>query len=135
MNCPVCDKPMIVFELDEVEVDHCVRCRGTWLDAGELELLLDGADNRDELFASLSTPVESDEKPRPCPICEKKMHKVEYRCEGAEAVTLDKCKKNDGLWFDHGELSGILDKREFPCQGKVYNLLSDLFGHKKSGDA
>ncbi len=40
MNCPVCKEPMIVLELDEVEIDHCISCGGIWLDAGELELLI-----------------------------------------------------------------------------------------------
>jgi len=135
VNCPSCDKPMIVFELDGVEVDHCVRCRGTWLDAGELELLLGGADDRDELLASQLTPAVTDEQVRRCPICDKKMKKVEYRCEGVGPVLLDQCAQADGLWFDEGELSVILEKNEYPCQGKVYNLLSDVFGHKNPGNA
>src|SRR5438093_899662 len=35
--CPQCRQPMLVFELDGVEIDRCLSCRGTWLDAGELE--------------------------------------------------------------------------------------------------
>ena len=53
MQCPVCDRPMISLELHEIEVDHCVACGGVWLDAGELELLLDGAANRDRIMAEL----------------------------------------------------------------------------------
>jgi Zn-finger nucleic acid-binding protein len=30
---------MIVFELDGVEIDRCLRCAGTWLDAGEIDQL------------------------------------------------------------------------------------------------
>ncbi len=33
--CPVCRTPMVAFEMDGVEVDRCVECGGTWLDAGE----------------------------------------------------------------------------------------------------
>ena len=69
MNCPVCNKPMVVFEISDVEVDHCVRCRGTWLDAGEMELLLDGAENRDELLSSMQPAADVGEAPRNCPIC------------------------------------------------------------------
>ena len=32
---------MITLELEDVEIDHCLDCGGIWLDAGELELLLD----------------------------------------------------------------------------------------------
>lgn len=30
---------MVAFELEGVEVDRCVVCGGTWLDAGELEMI------------------------------------------------------------------------------------------------
>ena len=43
MDCPVCKNAMITLELSDVEVDHCVNCGGIWLDAGELELLLQQA--------------------------------------------------------------------------------------------
>lgn len=122
MNCPVCDKPMIVLEVDQVEVDHCVACRGTWLDAGELELLLDGAGNRDRLLGGMS-PHRTDEKARPCPICERKMDKV--RCDD---VIVDKCGRGDGIWFDQGELREIIVRGEFPGENRVYHLLNDVFG-------
>ena len=37
--CPACKKPMVSFEFEGVEIDRCLECGGTWLDAGELELL------------------------------------------------------------------------------------------------
>jgi Zn-finger nucleic acid-binding protein len=122
MNCPVCDKPMIVLEVDQVEVDHCVGCEGTWLDAGEIELLLDGADNRDRLLASMS-PHRVDEGLRPCPICENRMDKV--RCG---KVIVDKCGRNDGIWFDRGELRDVIEMGEFPGENRVFHLLNDVFG-------
>ena len=44
--CPVCREPMVALQLEGVEIDHCLACRGTWLDAGELEQLAEfsGAD-------------------------------------------------------------------------------------------
>jgi Zn-finger nucleic acid-binding protein len=119
---------MVVFEIDEVEVDHCVRCKGTWLDAGEIELLLDGASNKDDLLASMNQGVANTEAPRRCPICGKKMQKVQYRCGDADPVVLDKCKHNDGLWFDEGELTDIMSMGEFPCEHKIYELLDGVFG-------
>jgi len=32
--CPACKEPLVVFELDGVEIDRCLRCGGTWLDDG-----------------------------------------------------------------------------------------------------
>ena len=37
--CPVCGEPMAVFEFEGIGVDRCVRCGGTWMDTGEVEML------------------------------------------------------------------------------------------------
>ncbi|NIV72594.1 MAG: hypothetical protein GWN16_11560, partial [Calditrichae bacterium] len=37
MLCPVCKKPMMILEYNEVELDYCPICGGVWLDQGELE--------------------------------------------------------------------------------------------------
>ena len=89
MNCPVCDKAMIVLEIENVEIDHCVVCKGTWLDAGELSLLLEGADNKDRLLSSMEQDADTNEAPRRCPICEKKMRKILFSCGGGEGVIWD----------------------------------------------
>jgi uncharacterized protein len=42
MRCPVClDTEMVEHIRDGIEIDHCPRCRGMWLDRGELDKLLD----------------------------------------------------------------------------------------------
>ncbi|HSP05247.1 MAG TPA: zf-TFIIB domain-containing protein [Acidimicrobiales bacterium] len=42
MRCPVClDADLVPHIRDGIEIDHCHRCRGMWLDRGELEKLLD----------------------------------------------------------------------------------------------
>lgn len=120
---------MIVLELDEVEIDYCPDCKGIWLDAGELELLLENAQGKDQLLASFTPDKETTEKARKCPICLKKMKKV--LCPGPKQIIIDKCRRNDGLWFDQGELQDIiatasLDDKE----NRVLNLLKDMFGQK-----
>jgi Zn-finger nucleic acid-binding protein len=47
MQCPLClDAPLEPKYVDGTEVDVCTRCRGIWLDRGELDRLLDGAPTR-----------------------------------------------------------------------------------------
>ena len=41
MNCPVCTTPLMAVERQGVEIDHCPRCRGVWLDRGELDKLIE----------------------------------------------------------------------------------------------
>ena len=130
MKCPGCNYPLIVLEIDGVEIDHCLACRGTWLDAGELELLLAGAANKDELMASLSADVEGKEKSIRCPICRKRLQKIMYGAD--KKVRLDKCADNHGLWFDHGELLDVIKMGEFGSDDRVYRLLHEIFGKKST---
>lgn len=53
MICPVCKEPMVVLELDQVEIDHCINCGGIWFDAGELELLLETEKERTRFLSLL----------------------------------------------------------------------------------
>ena len=127
MDCPVCQSAMIVMELDEVEIDYCTDCGGIWLDSGELELLLGGADESKEVLQSFSL-AKTPEAARKCPICLKKMEKVLVGCEDKPEL-IDRCKKQHGLWFDAGELENVLKMGHFDADGKVPQLLSELFSH------
>ena len=126
MNCPVCDKPMIVLEVQQIEIDHCARCGGTWLDGGELELLLDGARNRDATLSRMTREPGAREASWRCPICRKRMDKV--ACGTTRRVLIDKCARGDGIWFDGGELRDVIAQGEFPGENRIYRLLNDAFG-------
>jgi Zn-finger nucleic acid-binding protein len=41
MNCPICNIPLNVSERQGVEIDHCSKCRGVWLDRGELDKIIE----------------------------------------------------------------------------------------------
>lgn len=41
MLCPDCNMPLQITTREGVEIDYCVRCRGVWLDQGELEKLIE----------------------------------------------------------------------------------------------
>lgn len=128
MDCPVCKKPMIVLELEAIEVDHCLTCKGVWLDAGELELLLESASKKDEVLNSFDVDNKTQEVKRKCPICFKKMDKI--LCGVERKVLIDKCRNNDGLWFDLGELRKIAGMGGFDKDDKVLRLLEDIFKEK-----
>ena len=126
MVCPVCKQQMIVLELHEVEIDYCPSCSGIWLDAGELELLLEDQVEREKVISSFHLDPENTERKYKCPICRKKMDKV-YVGSNKELL-IDKCPDNDGLWFDEGELKDVLKLED--KDNKVVLLLNDLFGTK-----
>ncbi|MAL79986.1 MAG: hypothetical protein CMN55_12875 [Sneathiella sp.] len=42
MQCPVCeDVNMTMADRQGVEIDYCPKCRGVWLDRGELDKIID----------------------------------------------------------------------------------------------
>ena len=43
LMCPNCNEGMQEVRRNEVQVDVCPKCRGVWLDRGELEKLLHSA--------------------------------------------------------------------------------------------
>ena len=130
MDCPVCKNAMITLELADVEIDHCTDCGGIWLDAGELELLLGDAEKSKQLLDSFKIDTVCTEKRRRCPICLKKMRKVIVG-QSAPPLTLDKCARDDGLWFDKDELQDILDRAQLDKDSKIQRILADIFGAER----
>jgi len=129
MNCPACKEPMIVMELDCVEIDYCLGCHGIWLDAGELEILLEGAQSKADFLDSFAVVKHGKEPPRKCPICIKKMRKVLVG-EAEPKVLIDRCRKGHGLWLDKGELEEIILAYRSTQSSKVLELLKDMFGER-----
>ncbi|MFH1615420.1 MAG: zf-TFIIB domain-containing protein [Planctomycetota bacterium] len=124
MDCPVCQNAMIVLELEQIEVDFCIDCGGIWLDAGELELLLEDADEAKNLLASFrKAPDTCGEILRRCPICLKKMQKILV----SDSLLIDKCRKNHGLWFDKGELEDVLTMGSLDSKHSIHRLLGRMF--------
>ena len=39
--CPVCRVDLVMSERQGVEIDYCPKCRGVWLDRGELDKILE----------------------------------------------------------------------------------------------
>jgi len=130
MDCPVCKNAMITLELEDVEIDHCLDCGGIWLDAGELELLLDEPDKAKGLLESFTVDSKSAVVTRKCPICDKKMQKVIVG-DSEPTMLIDKCRRGDGLWFDSGELHGIFDRAQLDQDNRIQDLLTEMFGHNQ----
>ena len=127
MNCPACNNAMIVLELDMVEIDHCVKCGGIWLDHGELEQLFDDQRQADMVIDSFRKKETTGEKLRLCPICLKKMEKA----AASDKIIIDRCSGHHGLWFDKNELLQILTDNLLGKEHKVIRLLSEMFSKDK----
>lgn len=56
MKCPVCvETDLLMSERQGIEIDYCPKCRGIWLDRGELDKLLERA-AREDVPAGPPTP-------------------------------------------------------------------------------
>ena len=43
MQCPVDNEQLVMADRNGVEIDYCPKCRGVWLDRGELDKIIDRA--------------------------------------------------------------------------------------------
>lgn len=41
MKCPNCDETLVMSNREGVEIDYCPKCRGVWLDKGELDKIIE----------------------------------------------------------------------------------------------
>lgn len=133
MKCPVdisIDLRAQIYEAD-IEVDFCPKCKGVWLDQGELEIIratlerdysgiLEELD-RERLLHEIGG-VRVDEVPadhfllteaepphgvqRNCPKCDGgTLVQSFYRTDNA--VVIDVCPNCHGVWLDEGELQKL----------------------------
>ena len=63
MLCPIDQTQLVMTERQGVEIDYCPKCRGVWLDRGELDKILDrAADEAPQ--ASTPSPDPGYQRPR-----------------------------------------------------------------------
>jgi Zn-finger nucleic acid-binding protein len=43
MKCPIDGSDLVMTERQGIEIDYCPKCRGVWLDRGELDKIIDKA--------------------------------------------------------------------------------------------
>lgn len=128
MHCPRCNNPLIVLELNEIEIDYCTECQGIWLDSGELELLLEDSSQKESFLKSFKQLQEANEEKIKCPICSKKMQKI--LVDQTEKIIIDECPDYHGLWFDKGELLQVIEKGSNGMENRIIELLRNMFKYK-----
>jgi Zn-finger nucleic acid-binding protein len=98
MKCPRDGTDMPTDTLQGIEVKHCPKCGGRWLDLDELDKLESTVTStEDERRATIVYGDHASEMK--CPVCSKQMVTFDYR---AHAVELDTCPDH-GWWLDAGE--------------------------------
>jgi uncharacterized protein len=59
MRCPVDNETLVIADRGGVEIDYCPKCRGVWLDRGELDKIIERASDAPAAAAAprQATPV------------------------------------------------------------------------------
>ncbi|MBI2750456.1 MAG: zf-TFIIB domain-containing protein [Burkholderiales bacterium] len=54
MQCPVCTETQLVMtSRQDIEIDYCPKCRGVWLDRGELDKIIERSQREETAVAPL----------------------------------------------------------------------------------
>ena len=124
--CPVCSEPMVAYELEGVEIDHCVSCLGTWLDAGELEMIAELAGVATGAMSEALTARRRGRRTRRrCPRCPRRLREIELG--ETQPVNIDTCPWGHGLWFDRGEMRQTIRSFAGGEAGEVARFFADLY--------
>ncbi len=62
MRCPVDNETLVMADRGGVEIDYCPKCRGVWLDRGELDKIIERASAD---AAPVSAPTRAAPPPPP----------------------------------------------------------------------
>lgn len=64
MKCPLDDSELQMTERQRIEIDYCPKCRGIWLDRGELDKIIEQSEKE---TGSPNTNYPSNQTPPPYP--------------------------------------------------------------------
>jgi Zn-finger nucleic acid-binding protein len=60
MQCPACpDVTLSMSNREGIEIDYCPKCRGVWLDRGELDKIIDRSVTTPPAAANATPPTDS----------------------------------------------------------------------------
>lgn len=80
MLCPICQETLQMSERQGVEIDYCPKCRGVWLDRGELQKLIDFSISQVEMTSNRGNqPAEREADPLDYPKRHEAPDYEEYR--------------------------------------------------------
>ena len=64
MNCPLCEVDLQMTERQGIEIDYCPKCRGVWLDRGELDKIMERANAESPAARETREPAPRQEEHR-----------------------------------------------------------------------
>jgi Zn-finger nucleic acid-binding protein len=81
MKCPVCPAvDLVMTERRGIEIDYCPKCRGVWLDRGELDKLIERSSEPDEQYGVTAVhPPPHNHQPTPNKDLDDSKYGYQYR--------------------------------------------------------
>jgi Zn-finger nucleic acid-binding protein len=123
IDCPKCGSRTKRIEVEifgpNIFIDICPKCRGHWLDHGELNKLLKDKKLSDYLTKEIGTASKSK---LICPRCGGLMD-----VETAEDVAVDVCLSCNGVWLDAGELEELKEISKSGFEGDEVEKASERY--------
>lgn len=58
MRCPVDNETLVMADRGGVEIDYCPKCRGVWLDRGELDKIIERSAGASATSAPVAPPPQ-----------------------------------------------------------------------------
>lgn len=122
--CPRCAGPLAQRELHDVAALECVHCLGIFLGADVVKRITsDDARDVRLAFPRRSRVAEpAVVRYIPCIVCKKQMNRTVFA--KLSGVIVDVCK-DDGVWFDAGEINAIIDFVEAGGMARASRKLAD----------
>jgi Zn-finger nucleic acid-binding protein len=65
MQCPLDQSELVMSERQGVEIDYCPKCRGVWLDRGEIDKIIERSSPNVTNPPPVSTSNHDQDKPYP----------------------------------------------------------------------
>ncbi len=107
-RCPRCEAAMLSRDVGQFPVIGCPKCAGLFVPHETFEMM---QDNSERVVEATDGAVRAQVEPEAavtylrCPVCRQMMNRKNFA--GSSGVIIDICK-SDGIWFDAGELEGIM---------------------------
>ena len=110
MNCPCCSTELKSKMIEDIQVDECPDCKGTWFEEGQLRQAKDLSDSDlnwiDFEIWKHQDKASARSKDIACPHCRKTLVTIDY---GDTGVEIDYCPQCKGIWLDKGEFKKIIE--------------------------
>jgi len=142
--CPRCSGRLVEQSLHDAALLDCVQCGGLFLPKATIDALSQ-SESRDLRMAfprRARRPEPTQVAYLTCPICSDRMNRVNFA--KVSGVIVDICK-NDGIWFDQGEVDAVIDfveqgglegakaRERFEAEREKEHLLAELRAHREAG--